>query len=269
MQKKCDYCGNYFDDTLEKCPSCGAPNDHIARSSNEQPETIQQLQQWYQSHNLPPENVTRFFIGKNVKEKRAFGIYKDENTGNFVVYKNKDNGQRAVRYEGKDEKYAVNELYQRLRSEVANQKNLSKNRVTTPTRNNSRAASIFSIIFILIVFLVIFGIVQAFRNDPSGYYNYNGTEYYNYQNDWYYYDDTLNDWMYASDLDSSFTDNYKDYYSGYSYDSDYGANFKDSDYYDSSTYTNDDDWGSDWDNDSSWDSSDSWDSGGSDWSSDW
>ena len=82
--------------------------------------TIEELKQWYVDHNLPDENITRFFIGKNYTEKRAFGIYKDEQTGNVVVYKNKDDGTRAIRYEGKDEAYGVNELYIRLKEEIIN-----------------------------------------------------------------------------------------------------------------------------------------------------
>ena len=47
-----------------------------------------------------------------------FGIYRDED-GEFVVYKNKSDGSRAVRYKGLDEAFAVNELYEKLRSEVS------------------------------------------------------------------------------------------------------------------------------------------------------
>ncbi len=257
MQRKCDYCGNYFEDTLEKCPSCGAPNDHIARSANEQPKTITQLQQWVKDHKLPSEQVTRFFIGKNVKERRAFGIYKDEDSGNFVVYKNKDNGQRAIRYEGKDEKYAVNEIYQRLKAEISNQKTQAKTRNHTSIERNKHARRIllFCILLVLFILGITFVALNSMHTEPSGYYNYQGAEYY----------DTNLD-----DNDSNFQENYNDYYSGSTYDSDYGANYHDSDYYDSSySYTDDNDWGSDWDNDSSWDSNDSWDSGGSDWDSDW
>ena len=74
MKKKCDYCGNYYDDTEKNCPYCCAPNDHIARSSNSQPKTIEELKQWYKDHNLPPEEITRYFIGKNKKEARCIGI---------------------------------------------------------------------------------------------------------------------------------------------------------------------------------------------------
>lgn len=126
MKKVCDYCNSQYDDTLEKCPNCGAPNDNV-RKANGVPTTIEELKKWYEDHHLPPEDVTRFFIGKNLKEPKAFGIYKDD-SGDFVVYKNKADGQRAVRYKGGDESYAVNELYQKLKDEIARQKAGNKER---------------------------------------------------------------------------------------------------------------------------------------------
>ena len=98
MKKVCDYCSSQYDDTLEKCPNCGAPNDNVRKASGV-PTTIEQLKQWYVDHHLPPEETTRFFIGKDIKEPKAFGIYKDD-SGDFVVYKNKADGSRAVRYKG-------------------------------------------------------------------------------------------------------------------------------------------------------------------------
>ena len=108
MKIQCDYCNNTYEDTLEKCPWCSAPNPSHKQMVGE-PATIEQLKEWYQARNLPPEEVTRFFIGKDIKEAKAFGIYKGAD-GEFVVYKNKADGTRAVRYKGKDEEYAVHEL---------------------------------------------------------------------------------------------------------------------------------------------------------------
>ena len=109
MRIKCDYCGSVFEDTLDRCPSCGAANAKRIVSDNK-PRTIEELAQWYIDRNLPPAEVTRFFIGRNYTEPRAFGIYRNEQ-GEFVVYKNKDDGTRAIRYQGFDEAYAVNELW--------------------------------------------------------------------------------------------------------------------------------------------------------------
>ena len=122
MNIKCNYCESMFDETLEKCPSCGAPNSNVKRSTVDQPTTIEELKDWYKSKGLPPYETTRFFIGIDYKGPRAFGIYQDKHSGKFVVYKNKDGGQRAVRYEGTDEAYAVNELFMRLKQEILEQK---------------------------------------------------------------------------------------------------------------------------------------------------
>lgn len=120
MNLKCEYCGVMFDDTLEKCPNCGAVNKNVRRMAKGTPKTIEELQEWYHEHNLPPYEKTRFFLGVDYKNPRAFGIYRDGDE--FIVYKNKDNGERAIRYRGPDEAYAVNELYLKLKGEILNQK---------------------------------------------------------------------------------------------------------------------------------------------------
>ena len=253
MKIKCEYCNNYIDESEEKCPSCGAPNKDFKRVAIGVPTTIDELKQWYEEHNLPPYETTRFFIGINYEQPRAFGIYKDDNTGKFVVYKNKDTGERKIRYEGKDEKYAVNELYMKLKDEISNQK--SRNHSTS--KKMSRADKIA--LFLSVGFIIIVSIMNMLTPD-RGYYNINNKEYYYVNGDWYIY--TNNKWERTSK--PSYSGSLDDYYDGYDYES--SDNY--SDIKDSSVY--DDDWdSSDWDHDSSWDSSDSWDSGGSDWSSDW
>ena len=251
MKIKCEYCNNYIDESEEKCPSCGAPNKDFKRNAIGVPTTIEELKQWYSEHNLPSYETTRFFIGINYEQPRAFGIYKDDNTGKFIVYKNKDTGERAIRYEGKDEKYAVNELY--LKEEILNQK--SRNHSTS--KKMSRTDKIA--LFLSIGFIIIVSIMNILSPD-RGYYNINNREYYYVNGDWYIY--TNNNWERTSK--PSYSGSLDDYYDGYDYEtSDNYSDIKDSSVYD-------DDWdSSDWDHDSSWDSSDSWDSGGSDWSSDW
>lgn len=120
MKVKCEYCGAMIDDQLEHCPNCGAPNKNIRRTVDHTPKTIEELQQWYKDRNLPPYETTRFFIGENYTGKRAFGIYRDGDE--VIVYKNKDDGTRTIRYQGTDEAYGVNELYLKLKSEILNQK---------------------------------------------------------------------------------------------------------------------------------------------------
>ncbi len=122
-QVKCEFCGAYIEETDEKCPNCGGVNANFKRIVDNTPKTIDELKDWYMARKLPPESVTRFFIGRDVKEARAFGIYRDGS--NFVVYKNKNDGSRAIRYKGTDEAYAVNEIYLKLKSEILKQKSRS------------------------------------------------------------------------------------------------------------------------------------------------
>ena len=72
------------------------------------------------------EETTRFFIGKNIHQPKAFGIYKKGK--NFIVYKNKANGLRSIRYKGEDEEFAVNEIITKLKEEILKQKKLNERR---------------------------------------------------------------------------------------------------------------------------------------------
>jgi len=85
------------------------------------PKTIDELKTFCYRHQLPLEQM-RFFVGENYQGARAFGIYQDYD-GYFVVYKNKADGTRAIRYRGIDEAYAVNEIYQKMKSEIQKQNN--------------------------------------------------------------------------------------------------------------------------------------------------
>lgn len=287
MKIKCDYCGSMIEETEKACPNCGAPLSGANRTASSAPRTIEELKAWYTARNLPPEEVTRFFIGKDIHEAKAFGIYKDT-SGNFVVYKNKTDGSRAIRYKGADETYAVNELYQKLRAEIEDQKRRNNMRAEgrsvrmpgTFRRRNGlfslmKPSSRNRIYVIVIAIIILLSIITALLSDgiSDGYYRYGGSNYYHQGNTWYYYDDSRSDWYEADDSDSIYygissanNDDYRTYsFSGNSY------------FEDSSWYDDDDDW--DWDSDWSWDSDSSWDSGssydsggwdsGSSWDSDW
>ena len=76
MEIKCEYCGSIIKETDEKCPYCGATNQAVKRTADHTPKTIEELQQWYQARNLPPYEVTRFFIGirtikKHIRKQTA------------------------------------------------------------------------------------------------------------------------------------------------------------------------------------------------------
>ncbi len=267
MKIKCDYCGNTYEDTAKQCPGCGAPNPSHQNTSN--PKTIEELKKWYSDRNLPAPEVTRFFIGVDYKEPKAFGIFKDAN-GDFVVYKNKADGSRAIRYRGKDEEYAVNELLQRLKDEIVHQKNLNSN-----SGNNSFSTqhpigkffyklhrNVYRGIFVFGILAVIFSIIiTPIQNRHNGYYLYNNSYYYDYQDNWYYYDD---DWYVVPNSDNApsvIRSSYDDYYVSGSWNNSIDAtNWDNTSYYNEYHSSS-----SDYD----WDSNDSWDSGGTDWGSDW
>ncbi len=259
MKIRCEYCESMYDDTLECCPSCGAKNTNVRKSTSGNPTTIEELKEWYQNMNLPPEDVTRFFIGKNYGGARAFGIYKDERTGNFIVYKNKDDGSRAVRYEGSDEAYAVNELHTRLKQEILQQKgngsgnSIQNNRSfsSAPPRRRKRKNGFFSqlvsLIIVAIPILLIGKYYMNVRPAQTGYFmcndnnsKYDGKLFYHYGSDkygWAVYDEETNDWKktdsFGYPLDFETRKSAKDYFLSDTYNSSYGgSDFRDSVLYD-------------------------------------
>ena len=287
MKIQCDYCDNTYEDTLYNCPHCGARNPSH-NDGDVRPRTIEELKKWYSDHNLPPYETTRFFIGINYKGPKAFGIYKDGNK--FVVYKNKADGSRAIRYEGEDEQYAVHELWQRLKDEIVNQKNNQKNTAKTGLYAGACAKQSYKYYigahkttpftfyaFIMSVFIgfLIFAIgIQIIGAPKMGYYSYDNDTYFEDSNGaWYSYDDNTDTWssisQYSLPAELQNSDTVKDYYVS----SEWNNYYCTTDWYDTTFYS---DYQERCENDSSsssdsysWDSSDSWDSGSTDWDSDW
>lgn len=273
MKIKCDYCGSIIEEQNENCPNCGATLNGVNRFAKEQPQTIEELKEWYIARNLPPEEVTRFFIGKNITDARAFGIYRDS-AGDYIVYKNKADGTRSVRYQGTDEAYAVNELYQKLKSEIAERKNRSASRQYSEREENStgkkkaNTRNKLTGIYCGCIFAVaLCGAVMANRDKaPSrGYYQYDDSTYYHQNSSWYYYDEDSDDWNVLED-DAVPEELYSDDDGEYLTNQHDGKSFEDSIWYVEDSY---DDYDDDWDNDYDWDSGSDWDSGGTDWDSDW
>ena len=255
MKITCDYCGNNINSTDEKCPHCGAPNSHIERVAQGVPKTIEELSAYFAANGIS-ESKTRFFVGKDVKEARAFGIYKDEN-GLVTVYKNKSDGSRAVRYQGTDEAYAVNEIYQKFVEERSKQ--IAAGNVTPKGSNQHRTSgthphssrrkkgffgnlftprgTIYLIIFVLIMIYALRGAALHSHSSYNSYYpvpiiydsGYDYDDYDSYGDSWYSPDD------YDSSSDSYWSD--------------------------------DSSWDSGWDSD--WDSGYDYDSWDSDWDTDW
>ena len=141
---------------------------------------------------MPLERM-RFFINEDRREARCFGIYQEADTGNWVVYKNKDNGSRAVRYNGPDEAYAAQELWAKINSEI------ELRRAKLPKRKRSRAEIIYRRVLMALLAAAIavagFMFVRWLARSPSrGYYLIDDAIYYYQNDDWYYYDDG-GDWL--------------------------------------------------------------------------
>ena len=269
MKIKCEYCGSFIDDTEDDCPNCGAVNENMKRVANGVPRTIEELKAFCVKHNLPLA-MMRFYIGENYKLPRAYGIYKDEASGEFIVYKNKSDGSRAIRYQGLDEAYAVNEIYLKLQTEIQNQKmqqaqnaqkrsqnyNQSYNRNYNQNNRNIGSYNTYSTTsgagngkdpkkkllttIILIIFISMFG--SSFLRAIFGIV---GNSFFGGSSS-----------RYESTYDSGWFDS-SDFDVDYDYDDD------------DDSYDWDSSWDSDWDSDYDWDSGSDWDSGYSDWDSDW
>lgn len=261
----CGNCGGQYDDDANFCPHCGAENPG-RKIPAELPKTIDGLKEFCAAHGLPLEQM-RFFIGEDRKEPKAFGIFRNSD-GQFTVYKNKADGSRAVRYQGYDEAYAVNEIVQKMKSEIALRRrgrsveqSAPAMQTTQPDRVRSRLRGLLIAVLVIAALLYILG-----RGPDTGYYRYQDDMYYCRAGDWFLYSIADDYWYPAADIGPDLVQNYEDYWYGGEFGGDYGvSSFEDieRDYYPSS------DANEDWDdNDWDWDGGD-WDSSSTDWGSDW
>lgn len=303
MEVKCEYCGSLIPDDAPKCPNCGATNENMHRSVDHTPKTIAELEQWYKDRNLPPYDVTRFFIGINYEEPKAFGIYQDGER--FIVYKNKSDGERAIRYQGTDEDYAVNEIYLKLKSEILAQKaHNTKNqpdykhmdlpkgnpwtpppkapKKKTPSKRSSGVGSIIKkIIFGAVIAFVLVCIGFAiFGKDKATYYSYNNIPYMYYGGAYYIWDEEEDFYQKISrdEVPESLLDDRKAYQINRDSDDVYYYDAPDSEYtwhggasnWNNNYFDSDDDHDYDWDDGGNDSGNGGWDSDyGNDWDSDW
>ena len=208
---------------------------------------------------MPLEKM-RFFINEDKKEARCFGIYQEPDTGYWVVYKNKADGSRAVRYSGPDEGYAAQEIWAKINSEI------ELRRAKYSRKKKSRGEIIFERITALVLAAAVaaglFFLVRWISRSPSrGYYLIQDVLYYYQDDDWYYYADDA----WAPYDDPGGYDWYHDNYCGAQYDGFEDAEdaFEYSDYY---VEPKEDSSSNDADTQSIFDG---WDIGDTDWDSDW
>ena len=259
MRVKCSHCGSLISSTAAKCPNCGAANGGTTQAPARVPKTLEELRQFCEAKGLPLSKM-RFFIGEDYRQPKAFGIFQNED-GDFVVYKNKADGSRAIRYQGPDEAYAVNELYQKLKSEVALRKGSTVRAGSAPVEKGRRYLKWIFLGVVVLVVILFFTRVDTLPN--RGYYRYDDTTYYNTSDGWYSYQ--AGSWIPVTVAGELYND-YGNYWQGSSYSDDYGvSDFNDSAYAETETESSwSDSSDSDWDYDYS-----SWDSGSTNWGSDW
>ena len=295
---KCEYCGSTITSEDRMCPNCGAANPlyvvDLPRKVTD-PKTIAELQEYCAERGMPLLRM-RFFIGEDIKEPKAFGIYKDSH-GDCIVYKNKADGTRAVRYRGPDEEHAVREIYDKLLEECRSRGIYPDGKPTDTYREAPQdnygtspairgggsgifgGSGLSKIIVVLVIIFAILIIAKGISGFSHGLFwgnlfggsggsgNYSVSTDYDDYNDYggssYYNDDdngSGSSWWWNSDDDD---------------DDDSGSSWWSSDDDDDddswwSSDDDDDDWGSSWDDDDDWGSSwDDWDSDDSDWDSDW
>ena len=172
------------------------------------PQTIEELKEYCAERGMPLLKM-RFFIGEDYRNPKAFGIYRDGN--NVVVYKNKADGQRAIRYQGPDEKYAVSEIFAKLLEECHNRGIYPDGKLPGESdagtrRRPKKHSSFFWPVLVLVLSLLLSGIsavLSSYLHRGDGYFSTgDGTVYYHYGNDWYYTFDINNAgyWYEADDF---------------------------------------------------------------------
>ena len=268
----CEYCGERFEQGLERCPHCGGRNRSAAPASGnaetqsarppvpesvvlpaaaqepkkqrKKPRTIEELQEFARERQLPLEQM-RFHLGEDYRAPKAYGIFREDD-GSVTVYKNKADGSRAIRYHGTDEAYAVNELLLKMREEIGKQRSF-QNALKGQTRSGSAPASsepewlqvvkknAWKYLLILAVCIGVWALLRhAGRAITRGYYLYKNNYYYRQDNSWYLYQN--DSWLPVVPA-QELSDNADVYYA----DEDYNDSFGVDDFIGSPYYFDDDD----------------------------
>ena len=262
----CPYCDTALSPEQPLCPACSAPNPGYDPASGQaaapagRPRTIEELQAFCAAKGMPLEKM-RFFVGTDERSPRAFGIYREGDE--FIVYKNKSDGSRAIRYRGPDEEHAVEELFLKLEEEHRKRQPSSETRSAAASEASGKKRpgriSPAVAIVICVVFFLFYHFAGRIGHTKDGYYRSGQNLYYRYGSSWYV-DDGYEDWIPAESFPE---ENYRDYYEGDTYDASWGG----SDFTESAAWEDLRDSDSDWDYDDY--DYDDWDAGDTDWDSDW
>lgn len=228
--------------------------------------SIEEFRNVFREFGIDEDNV-RFYLGKYHLSPKAFGIY--QIADNYIVYKVKANGETSIRYEGKDEQYAVKELYLKFLQEVSKRTGLNEkynpyydpnykvdNRVKQKEyyeKKKKRLKYVYTFVFIVIAIIVISFIILPKVESKPKYYQYQNRYYSKYNNNWYYWNDISDEWVVFYPANSEYSNYYEiddpDYrdYDRYEIPSN-GSHDSYSDSFDSYDFGSDGytDWDSDW-----------------------
>lgn len=242
------------------------------------PKTIRELKDYCRQRGMPLRRM-RFFIGENYPKPKAFGIYQEGDE--FIVYKNKEDGSRSIRYQGNNEKYAVGELYQKLLDECHKRqifpenypgpmRNAATGTRRSPSGRKKRRTKRRVVFGVVLAIILAVGIYHIIIHSHDGYYRTDRERlYYKYGNRWY---ESLYNWYRTDGFPE---DNYQDYYAGNTYQEEWGG--KEFDYAEArndgsirngSGSRNGDNSDTGYSPDTSGDF-DPWDPGDTDWGPDW
>ncbi len=262
---KCRFCGTTLSSDERSCPHCGAPNELFVVNTPRNvflPKTIDELKEYCAERGMPLLRM-RFFIGQDYRQPKAFGIYQDGSR--FVVYKNKANGERAIRYDGPDEEYAVRELLLKLLDECHN-RNIYPDgkpddtmavKPKTKTKRNSVLLPVVIFLTCVLLSMIIAGLTKQ-NHKSDGYYRFSEDAlYYRYGSKWFYNNTSDSNWTETEDVPADAVDQY---YVGESFETDWGkSDFKQSEAWAKIKEKNT----------SSSSDYERWDSEDTDWDSDW
>ncbi|MBQ1371968.1 MAG: hypothetical protein IIY70_03460 [Oscillospiraceae bacterium] len=207
----CGSCKVKYSNKLDNCPNCGALNPaHIPVEAATEynfrmPKTLRELEQLLEDNRLSPSNI-RLHLREDYPGPLCCGIFQD-GEGNFVVYKNRIDGSRLVRYRGPDESYAVGELVDKMLEQVEVRRALhvvlpheqgsmtvqkdSAPKGKKPGRSSGKRRSkikwnylgLFSPLLIVLLLWV----VMNWNSTKPGYYLYQNSYYYYQDSDWFVY----------------------------------------------------------------------------------